>query len=420
MEETVQFSYPSGAVRDADLSDPSFTDEEVIEGVDRWYHARLACDRALMSFILGAEHRGIHKRDGFASIEDWTANRFGMGYTKAVEFVTIARCLNECEAIDRAYSQGRVSYDHLRAICPIANYYNETALLDAVEGRPAADAFKLFKKIIAVSAEDSRYLRAERWMQMRWDDQLRMLYVYAQLPEDQGAAFEKAIDALATKIPDDPSMSGHTPLGTKRADALSELAGAVLSQLSPSSQIVIHVEAKALVSDEACAEIEGGPAISVETARRLMCDSVIQTVVENPDGDPISMGRAKRFPPPYMKRELRRRDNHCRFPQCRRKKSLIAHHILWWGKDMGPTDWDNLVMLCPGHHYLVHEGGWTIIGEPPEVSFVSPAGRQVKPGPPPVPEEIAMRFGPEFALALGGAQSSRTQEPSATAAVREP
>jgi hypothetical protein len=27
----------------------------------------------------------------------------------------------------------------------------------------------------------------------------------------------------------------------------------------------------------------------------------------------------------------------------------------------GPTDLDNLVLLCHRHHWLVHEGGWQLI-----------------------------------------------------------
>jgi hypothetical protein len=30
-----------------------------------------------------------------------------------------------------------------------------------------------------------------------------------------------------------------------------------------------------------------------------------------------------------------------------------AHHVRWW-EHLGPTDIDNLVNICPGHHRLVH------------------------------------------------------------------
>jgi hypothetical protein len=35
-----------------------------------------------------------------------------------------------------------------------------------------------------------------------------------------------------------------------------------------------------------------------------------------------------------------------------------CHHMTPWPE--GPTDLDNLVLLCNFHHELVHEGGWRV------------------------------------------------------------
>ena len=40
-----------------------------------------------------------------------------------------------------------------------------------------------------------------------------------------------------------------------------------------------------------------------------------------------------------------------------------AHHVREWDND-GPTDLDNLALLCRRHHTSVHEGGWTITPTP--------------------------------------------------------
>ena len=54
----------------------------------------------------------------------------------------------------------------------------------------------------------------------------------------------------------------------------------------------------------------------------------------------------------------------CEFDACDRRRALRAHHIAWWGRDKGETEEDNCILLCPAHHHLVHEGGWTITGNP--------------------------------------------------------
>ena len=49
------------------------------------------------------------------------------------------------------------------------------------------------------------------------------------------------------------------------------------------------------------------------------------------------------------------RDGGCRMPGCGRKHHLHAHHIEAWAEG-GKTSKSNLVLLCPSHHGLVHEG----------------------------------------------------------------
>jgi hypothetical protein len=37
---------------------------------------------------------------------------------------------------------------------------------------------------------------------------------------------------------------------------------------------------------------------------------------------------------------------------------------MWHWVDGGPTDLDNLVLLCRAHHRAVHEGGWQLTANP--------------------------------------------------------
>ena len=71
---------------------------------------------------------------------------------------------------------------------------------------------------------------------------------------------------------------------------------------------------------------------------------------------------------------------------CERRTGLIAHHIAWWGRDLGPTDLDNLVGLCPVHHRLVHGSGWDVRLEDDGFTWLRPDGTRYRSGPPP-PEE---------------------------------
>ena len=48
--------------------------------------------------------------------------------------------------------------------------------------------------------------------------------------------------------------------------------------------MVVHASLEALVSDDGGAEIEGGPVIHPQTARRLGCDGRLQVVIEDGPG----------------------------------------------------------------------------------------------------------------------------------------
>jgi hypothetical protein len=121
-------------------------------------------------------------------------------------------------------------------------------------------------------------------------------------------------------------------------------------------------------------EIEDGPAIATETARRLTCDASVIAIVENEKGEPLSVGRKTRSIPPAIQRALNSRDKGCRFPGCTHKKYTDAHHIKHWARG-GETKMSNLVTLCRFHHRKVHEGQVVVqVLDDGAIRFVQPNG----------------------------------------------
>ena len=152
----------------------------------------------------------------------------------------------------------------------------------------------------------------------------------------------------------------------RRADALAWMAERLFEPsdapalASDRHEIVVHVEAEVLADGRAgrC-EIEHCTAIAAETARRLCCDAGIVPVVDGPNGEPLSVGRRTRSIPPSVRRALASRDRGCRFPGCTATHRLHGHHVKHWANG-GETSLDNLILLCPTHHRLVHEGGFDV------------------------------------------------------------
>src|SRR5207237_1174752 len=131
--------------------------------------------------------------------------------------------------------------------------------------------------------------------------------------------------------------------------------------------VVIHLRADAREPDQPtglaerpAAWIEGGPAISPVVAERLTWGAAVQALLVDRRGHPLHLGRRRRTVSTAQLRALRVRDHdRCVFPGCPTTRHLQAHHVRWW-RHGGPTDLDNLTLLCTFHHRLVHDHGYQL------------------------------------------------------------
>jgi hypothetical protein len=191
--------------------------------------------------------------------------------------------------------------------------------------------------------------------------------------------------------------------GAKRADALKLIAETYLRSTSEEVegtssadrfQVVVHIDQAVLRSEinaqehepHRC-ELDTGPALALETARRLSCDATLVGIVEGEDGDPLNIGRKSRSIPAAIDRALRSRDGGCRFPGCDRTRFTAGHHIKHWA-DGGETKLSNLVSLCGFHHRLLHEGRFGVARTDDGLFvFTRPDGQRI---PECAPRPIAM------------------------------
>jgi Domain of unknown function (DUF222) len=100
--------------------------------------------------------------------------------------------------------------------------------------------------------------------------------------------------------------------------------------------------------------------ISASTARRLACDAHILPTVLGSAGQVLDLGHSARLVTPAQRRALAIRDRGCRFPGCTRGLRFTQAHHVWHWAEGGPTNLTNMIMLCAGHHALVHDGRWRL------------------------------------------------------------
>ncbi len=100
------------------------------------------------------------------------------------------------------------------------------------------------------------------------------------------------------------------------------------------------------------AELIDGTPIKIEELRRLACDADIIPAIFGSDGQPLYLGRTQRAPNQAQRMALFARDQAC--VDCGlAAQACDIHHILPWEQG-GPTNIDNLVLLCPKCHRRAH------------------------------------------------------------------
>ncbi len=386
--------------------------------------AECAVSQSLLELIRAKDRSGSYTRDGAASMAAWLSLKLGWSNHRASRVVKVAAALETLPQVRQAYGQGLICWERTEALCCFATPDTEDELLERALDLGATNLRGLLRSLKPVPEPDARQAYQNRSLRYFWDHRERMLHIKGLLPDVEGSVVAHALDHLAgkrTPEPDEPGEEeasggpedraalvpssapdgyGH-PAGSPAvlveppdqrsfeqtcADALVELCSCYLhtSAEAVRATVVIHAELDALVGARTgIASLQDGPMVCGETVRRMCCDGHCELVVEGPGHQPIGIGRRSRQVPGWLWRVLWHRDQGCRFPGCERQRWIQNHHIEHWTNN-GATDKDNLVLLCWHHHHLVHEGGWTLEGDPEGwLDFVSPDGRKITSLPPP-------------------------------------
>ncbi len=355
---------------------------------------------SLAGHINAANHRFLtliaefDRRNGWAdagsqSCAHWLNWKCGIAIGAAREKVRVARALRELPEVSASMASGRLSYSKVREITRIGNAGNEAYLLSIAEHGTAAHVERLVRayRRCQEAEELSREQRQQRnrRVSFRHDDD-GSLILTCHLPAEAGALIMKALDVAVEGLPVYEDVPAGTPsqvipYSTRRADALARVAESFLAHdvlESPGTerqQIVVHVAAETLRSRTAgCCEIEHGPSIPADTARRFSCDASVVTLIEDASGEPLNVGRKTRIISAPLRRLLTARDKGCRFPGCCNARYIDMHHIKHWANG-GETRPSNLLSLCRFHHRAVHEGGFDVqVLDDGAVRFVRPDG----------------------------------------------
>ena len=279
-----------------------------------------AAQARFLALLAELDRRKAWAEWGVRSCAHWLNWKCGLDLGAAREKIRVARALEQLPRIAAAMAAGQLSYSKVRAITRSADESTEEYFLQiALHGTAhhverLARGFRRAKEAQELSREEQQQQR--RCLSCWYDDDGSLL-IRGRLPAEAGAALLKALQLAEESMPLPPkeNVSAETFLervptcSTRRADALRLIAEGHLATAQQGNsggdrtQIVVHVDAATLQRDEpGRCELDEGPAIAAETARRLACDASLVTIVENGDGEPLNVGRKTRTIPPALRR----------------------------------------------------------------------------------------------------------------------
>ncbi len=370
-------------------------------------HLDAATHRLLECLRQFDEARGWGK-EGAVSCAHWLAWRVGLDTATAREKVRVARALGKLPAIDEALRTAKLSYAKVRALTRVATPENEARLLEVALVATGAQLERICRGYRSALSADQDPLPEERSVRQRVLPG-GMVKLEIVLSADEADLVLRAVDRArevhAEQRSTEPAAdlsaetrkrdSGHADLSAEaldkptwpsRADGMVTLAEAFLAGHAVTGtggdrfQVMVHLDQDVLGPDGTfAATLEDGTHVSAETFRRVACDCGLVAVGHA--GERLDIGRRSRAIPPAIRRALMLRDRGCAFPGCTHTRFLHGHHIRHWLHG-GETSLENLCLVCPTHHRMVHEGGWTIsIEVGGGFVFHSPAGKPVEPAP---------------------------------------
>jgi hypothetical protein len=351
---------------------------------------------------------------GVRSESEWLKRVFDVDWRTANDWTRQARLIAAKPEIGDQLAVGEVSVDKLRAMAALISLQQPEALKpkgpfddDPPPAPPGPDpsptpepdpepslsfdellarleelnARQVAAKLAEARVEEAR--RRDRWRTrhldlFRHDGEGRLSIGRGALFDDDAAVVMAAFEDYVNRCGLNPETGVRDPLGMRYADALRAMADAYLAARERTlghPLIVFHADARLLAGDDAAWAASGADhsPLSAETIRRLACFSKINVAGDDPDGNPLFLGRTQRLASWQQEYTAIYRDGGCR--GCGATVGLEIHHLREWTAEFGLTNIDELVADCRCCHHLIHDRGWRMEGHPNgEIRLVDPAG----------------------------------------------
>ena len=339
-----------------------------------WASRLAAATGAWLELLAQYDRREGWSLWGCTSAAHWLSLTCGMSLRTGREHVRVARALEELPVVASALRRGELSYSKARALTRLVRPFDEDAMVELARAATGSQLDRIVAGCRQVEHLDDGGWSRRAFHRRELPDG-RVSFTLT-VPADTAELVEDAIDQLVGEL-DADEIDQHGGRTQARADTVVDLVTGAAEP--PDTTLTIELDPGPSAEPAADPTSAGGRTagtrmyLPATVVGRHACDATMVLDGAVLDG----VGRRTRVVPSWLRCRLDHRDQRrCRFPGCDHRRRLHAHHIVPWARG-GPTDLDNLILLCSHHHHLVHEGGWVLTGTGDRPSLLAPTGRRL-------------------------------------------
>ncbi|MYG54728.1 MAG: DUF222 domain-containing protein [Acidimicrobiaceae bacterium] len=284
--------------------------------------------------------------------------------------VESAARLAELPATAEALESGGIPVGHARLIARVSGESNidETLLVNAANEQQFDDFVRTVKRHQQdVADDDGKSLldrqRKNRKARFFESAETGMFVLSGEFDQITGARIATALTAKERQIWHNEDSKARPTPAQRMADALAELI------LQPSgdgrssgTDLLVIADYDTVQQQLNNPRLADGSAIPINELRRLALKANILPSIFDTKAQEMWLGRRLRTASEAQRIALIARDQRC--IGCSANPLWCrAHHIIWWSHN-GPTDLDNLVLVCDDCHHKIHDHQWQVHRNP--------------------------------------------------------
>ena len=317
----------------------------------------------------------LSRRHSTADAQRLVRDELQASKREAKRDVETAARLAELPATSEALESGEIPQGHARLIARASSEspIDEELLVEAA-GTESFDEFaRTVKRHQQDRADDDGQAlldrqRSNRKARIFESSESGMFVLTGEFDQITGARIATALTAKERQLwhREDPKTRA-TPQ-QRMADALAELICEPAGDgKSAGTDLLVIADFDVLKQQLDNPRLADGSPIPIVELHRLALEANLLPSIFDTKAQDMWLGRRQRTASEAQRVALIARDQHCigcgaNPLWCR------AHHIIWWSKN-GPTDLENLALVCDDCHHKIHDDGWQVNRDPDTGKF---------------------------------------------------